>query len=192
MIQSIRELKRLAEKRLKEHEILRDEEGRAIIPMTVRDDTDFLSPFSYSGKEVISEDVSEFLQNGAMTIPHKDQLSIHIHSNCIGEEEKQKYTDAIHESFLTRYAENERKLRKNRWDATILFAVGVIGFLLMALLMEFTENEILIEIVDIFAWVFIWESVDVFFIERSLLRIQRRRYLAFAHCKTEFFALSEE
>lgn len=189
MIHSYRQLKKLAEKRLKEREIVRDEEGRAIIPMTVRDDSEFLSPFSYSGKEIVSEEVFSFLEKGAMSIPINQPICLHIYSDCISEEEQKIDTDAIHETFLRHYAENEKLLRKNTFSAIVLFLVGVLGFLLMATLMHFTDNDVLIEIADIFAWVFIWESVDVFFIERSLLRVNRRRYLSLAHAKTEYFPL---
>ncbi|MBO5525916.1 MAG: hypothetical protein J5993_04120 [Clostridia bacterium] len=192
MIQSIRELRKIAKQRLKEREIVRDEEGRAVVFMTVRDDSAFLSPFSYSGKEVVSEEVASFLEKGALSFPPEQPVAVHIHSNCIDETEQKVYTEAIHETFLRQYAENEKRMRKNAIDAIILFAVGVVGFLMMAFLMHFTENEILIEIADIFAWVFIWESVDVFFIERSFLRMNRRRYLALSHCKTQFFALKNE
>ena len=45
MIRSIRELKKQMHDRLREEQIERDEEGRAVVKMTVLRDEDFLSDF---------------------------------------------------------------------------------------------------------------------------------------------------
>ena len=42
------------------------------------------------------------------------------------------------------------------------------------------------EIVDIFAWVFVWESVDVFAFRCHDLRVERLRCLRFIDMKLEF------
>ena len=36
-------------------------------------------------------------------------------------------------------------------------------------------SGIWIECMDIFAWVFVWEAVDLFFIERGMLRLKKKR-----------------
>lgn len=41
----------------------RDSENRVIINMTVKDDSDFLSVFSFSDIPVISSEVAEFIEN---------------------------------------------------------------------------------------------------------------------------------
>ncbi len=46
----------------------RDEQGRIIINMTVKDDSEFLSRFSERSTPVISSEVAEFLENSTQGI----------------------------------------------------------------------------------------------------------------------------
>lgn len=62
MIRSIRELKKQMHDRLREEQIERDEEGRAVVKMTVLRDEDFLSDFSAGSIPVISSQVAEFIE----------------------------------------------------------------------------------------------------------------------------------
>lgn len=48
-------------------------------------------------------------------------------------------------------------------------------------------NGVWVECVDIFAWVFLWEAVDQFFIERGLLLLKRKRDLAFIRIEINFY-----
>lgn len=190
MIHSLGELKKIAHARAKAREIVRDEEGRAVIPMTVRDDTDFLSPFSFSGKETVSDGVADFLERGALPFRHKESLTVRIYSDCIDDEEKKVYAEAIREHFFGQHLQNARRLKRNAVSAVLLFLCGAVLLGLMAILMTYSVSDILVEIVDIFAWVFIWEAVDIFCLERELLRMKQERYLRFMNCKVEYFPLA--
>ncbi len=58
-----KEIKREVKKQSSERKYKRDADGRVIINMTVKDDTDFLSVFSTGDTPVISSEVAEFLEN---------------------------------------------------------------------------------------------------------------------------------
>ena len=57
--------------------------------------------------------------------------------------------------------------------------------------LEVTErpSPVFSEIVDIFAWVFMWEAVDIFFLQCTMLRFKQRRYLALADSIIEYVPL---
>ena len=57
----------------------------------------------------------------------------------------------------------------------------------MVLFDHFFGNAIWTEIVDIFAWVFVWEAVDQFFIERRKLILDRKKYQAFTEMKINYY-----
>ena len=74
-----------------------DAEGRAIIPMTVRDDSDFLSPFSEGATPLISADVAEYLEEKTEEIPRGKGLVLQIRSSCIDPAEQEAYRLGVKE-----------------------------------------------------------------------------------------------
>ena len=89
----------------------RDNEGRIIVNMNVKDDTDFLSVFSANDTPVISSEVAEFIENTTHSIRPDEQLSLYIKSDCIDKTEQKIYSTAIKEYYTERYRANERELK---------------------------------------------------------------------------------
>ena len=186
MINDLKTLKDEISKRIDSSLVPRDEEGRAIIEMNVRDDADFLSPYSANETATISSDVAEFLENSAMAYHPKERLTLKISRDCIDEREKIVYEKAIKNFFMLHSIESTRDLKRNAAYAVVMFIVGLIGFALMVLCESLELGAIAIECVDIFAWVFLWESVDLFFIERNVLKIRLLRNLALSDIKVVY------
>lgn len=166
--------------------VIRDSDGRAVINMTVHNDDDFLSPYSVNNTETISSEVADFLQNAAMAYHPKEKLTLRISSSCIDENEKRIYTKAIKNYFNLHFIENARELKRNTISSIIMMIIGVLGLAFMIFGEKLGFPSILIECIDIFAWVFIWETVDLFFISRSLLKLKLRRLIAFTEIKVEY------
>ena len=77
--------------------------------------------------------------------------------------------------------------------ALLMAFVGIAALTLMIGL-EVTGNKtaIALEVIDIFAWVFLWEAVDIFFLQCTLLRFKQKRYLSLADCVVEYLPLKNE
>ncbi len=192
MLRSVGFLRKELETRLRKEKICRNDEGFAVLKMNVRDDSSFLSDFSSNERAVISSEVAEFIERGARQFPPKERLCLQICSDCIDEKEKEIYSLAMREYFLQCYRENRLTMRRNLILSGILTLVGVLGLVIMFLLAHFWRNPVLSEVLDIFAWVFLWEAVDQFFLERSALRIKRNRYISLIHLHFEFVGLEQK
>ncbi len=191
MIKSIKELKRYYDRRMEEEEIVRDEEGQAVIEMTVRDDGGFLSPYSAGARPMISGEVADYLMESAVSLAPHEPVCLQIHSDCIDEEEKTIYAHALHDYFSAHYFENAVTLRRNAVLSCIMAIVGLLTLTLGITLGIFEWVPVLGEALDIFAWVFLWEAVDLFFLERAVLRMKSRRYLRFADAKIVYSDLEK-
>lgn len=168
----------------------RDDEGRIIVDMNVKDDTDFLSVFSANDTPVISNEVAEFLENSTHSIRPNEPLTLRIKSDCIDETEQQIYKDAIKEYYTERYTANERELKIHNRIALWLAILGVLvlGF---AIFWEYAIESVLwAEVIDIVAWVFLWEAVDIKFFKTRELALQRKRYAALISMKIQYERLS--
>lgn len=187
VVKQRKEIKREAKKQSSERKYLRDADGRVIINMTVKDDTDFLSVFSTGDTPVISSEVAEFLENSTQSIRSKEQLTLKIHSDCIDDNEKKEYRRAIKEYYTERYIAGNRELKWNTIIVLLLALAGIIALAIAFLIDHQTANPLWTEVVDIIAWVFLWEAVDISAFKNKELRIKKLRYLSYLSMNIEFF-----
>ena len=130
------------------------------------------SDYNYDSNEVLNPNLEAFLVEKAKSIPPKSNLRVKIFTDdCVDENEVKV---AYKNKFKGDFEELEQELRRNMLFALTMLILGVlfIGFLILE--MHFLNNYILSTILEIAAWVFIWEAVDSFFLERSV--IKRKRY----------------
>ena len=158
-------------KTLKQELIDNDENNRRIIHLNVTDDGNFLSPLSVKGNPLISGETAEFLN---LNIKHnlKDSgVKLIISSNAIDETEKEIYKTAIKNYYRYEYKTTWKELRRNLFSACI-FALAII--------LENTTNAsaVILNMIDVFAWVFTWEAVDIFFLQRPKLHKEQQRNTA--------------
>lgn len=169
----------------------RDNENRIIINMTVKDDSDFLSVFSQSDTPVISTEVAEFIENSTNSILPKEQLTLRIHSDCIDDAEKELYKEGIKEYYTEKRIANSRELKRNN-IITVLLTIAGISVLALQLFLEYITNNLLwTEVIDIVAWVFLWEAVDISAFGNRSLRLKNKRYLSYLSMKTEYVDITK-
>ncbi len=184
-----KELK-LAQKELeteaKKRKYTKDGKNHTVLNMTVKNDDDFLSVFSENNTPIISTEVAEFIENTASALPLKESLTLRIHSDCIDSEEQVIYRQAIKEYYVQKYISNERELKRNRLVMFLLAFAGIL-VLALALVYEYTGGgPIWTEVIDIVAWVFLWEAVDIGILGNRIAKLQKRRYLAFLLMDVEY------
>lgn len=156
------------------------------IQLTVTDDSSFLSPYSTAGKPVVSSDVSDFLENAAKATHPKNSLRLIISGDCIDEKEKIAYEDAVRNTYEQKLAEERRELKRKTVVSGIFALIGIIALAFTFLAESLGIKEVWKECIDIFAWVFVWEAVDLFFIERGAISLRLKRYANFANAEIVF------
>lgn len=162
-----------------------DAEGRVIIDMTVKDDSSFLSVYSASDTPVISTEVAEFIENSTHAFSPRQPLCLRIHSDCIDEQEQNDYPAGIREYYTEKYLASKNEARFNRIAVLLLMLAGVI-----ALALAFrVEHRIWSEVIDIAAWVFLWEAVDIAAFKSREINLKRKRYLTYIAMKVEYMPL---
>lgn len=160
--------------------------------MTILNDDGFLSPYSATSSPVISSDVADFLENSAQAFGIKDSLKLSVHSDCVDEDEKKIYPQAIKNYFSAQLKSLTAELKRNLVTAILFSLVGVCGLIFMIVYSHLGKNEIWVECIDIFAWVFLWEAIDQFFIQRTVLNRKRKRICALCEITVDFLPLNRE
>ncbi len=188
MIKSIKEIRKALHLLEKEHE--HDEQGRAVIDLRVLDDGEFLSPYSTAKHNIISEDVSDFIEHSMRGVPPEEAVHIRIYSNVITPEEQAEYTKAIHSHYADKYRDSCFEKKHLHRTAAIMTLVAVVALSFMiGFEVSWFRTAVISEIIDIFAWVFMWEAVDIFFLQRTMLRFKQQRYLRLADSVIEYLPL---
>lgn len=155
--------------------------------MTVLDDSEFLSPYSETNTPVISGEVAEFLENGANAAHLKDNFELNLNSNCIDGDKQTRYEQAIRNYFSLKLNAEHRELSRNNVMSLLFAIIGIVGLAFMIICDQVLNMQaIWVECIDIFAWVFLWEAVDQFFIERRKIIRNRRRLKALAEMPIRF------
>lgn len=160
------------------------------IDMTVLDDNGFLSPYSPVASPVIASETAEFLENSAENYISKQKMQLNIRSDCIDDAEKVTYDKSIRNYFYLKLTAAKRNLRRNLIISIIFTIIGIAGLALMFVLDHLGVKAIWVEVADIFAWVFLWEAVDQFFIERRKILLDCRKYKAFAEMEINYSDLN--
>ena len=192
MKESFRRKKKEIDRKLSERSCERDADGNAIVNMTVKDDSDFLSVFSSGQTPVISTEVADFIENNTHTIRSNEELTLRIYGNCIDEQEKVTYGSAIKEYYAEKYLANEKELKRNSFIVLILMWAGIL-VLAAAIFLEYRRDSIIwSEVIDIMAWVFLWEAVDIAVFENRSLRLKRLRYMSYMSMKIEYYPLMSD
>ena len=164
-----------------------DGDGRLIINMNVKDDTNFLSVYSMTDSPVISSDVAAFIESATETADSNEKITLKIHSREIDEEEKQIYDKAIRTYYKERAVAVSKELHRNNLIAVLLLLLGAL-VLTGAVIISYTvSSAVWSEIIDIIAWVLIWESADITLFKNGGLRIKKKRFSAFVDMKIEYF-----
>ena len=186
MNRKFRERKKEADRQMKARKYKRDDSGRVIIQMNVKDDANFLSEFSESATPVISTEVAEFIENETNAVPPNEDFTLQIYNDCIDDREEKVYSAAIKEYYMQKYIANEREIKRNRFAVLLL---GIAGILVLAAELIFdyrVGNALWSSVIDIVAWVLLWEAVDIGVLEARVTAIKRKRFLAYLSMKTEY------
>lgn len=167
-------------KRLREteEEILKngvDDNSDGIIEIKIDSREQIFSAYSYSGDKLNSE-FCGFVYEKAKRAPLNEDLSVKIYTH------QQLDADEVAKTLKSHYSNEYREARQDMHRVTnislIMTLFGVLTLAVLLLLNHFWDNFYVSTIVEIAAWVFVWEAVDYFYLQRpqikaKLLLIQR-------------------
>ena len=170
----------------------KDKDGCVMINMTVKNDDSFLSAFSTTDAPIISSEVAEFLENSVENILPTEKLALCIHNSCIDSKEENLYRKGIKEYYSEKYISNEQKLKHNKMLVSLFGLVGVLILALAVYIGYHYDSPVWTEVIDIVAWVFVWEAVDIGAFQNRTLRVNRMRYHNLANMDVKFLDINKD
>lgn len=186
MFEQLKETKELLKDINENKETVKDENGCAVIKISVNNDNNFLSDFSHRDEPIISSETAEYIDHSIKHLKPRTKLHFVFSGDSIDEDEKPIYISAIHNYYHSEFIEVVREIRKNR-SLTFVMAITAAMIFALALILQNNGTEaVILNMLDVTAWVFMWEAVDIFAFRTSLLKIRRMRYLRIIKSEISF------
>lgn len=159
-----------------------DEEGNAIIEVGAENYDDIFSPYCYKGGDTLSLELVEYLKKQSGTIPLDYDLNIRFNVKNADEKKRKEIQMAVKENYEIDVLGLEQKIRNNTIKGIWFIAIGLI-FMATYLIMINFLSVTFTYFVDILSWIFIWEGVMTFAIDRNDLKVTELRLLRLASAR---------
>ena len=180
----LRDLKKNLKYKKQNDDFVCDEEDRAIINVGAERYDDVYSAYCYKGGDTLSSELVGYLKKKATAVPLDYDLTIKFHVKKASEEKRLDIQSAVKENYVNDIRAIDEKLVKTTIFSMWFILIGIV-FTLAYLLTLDVIPEAVSYIVDILAWLFLWEGIDAFFLDRRGLLIDRIQSYRLATAKIE-------
>lgn len=117
----------------------------------------------YSGEALLEEGIYHFIDETYKMTKRRALLNLEIvYPEEMPLEERIKIKSLIKVHYAVAYKQAKQEIKKTKITAWILLFIGALLFLLYGLLEWYKVNFVFQGIIEIFSWVFIWESCNLF------------------------------
>lgn len=129
-----------------------------------------------------------YIFDKAKSIPLQQPVTVRIHTTDDIDAAEAEQTLKSH--YAAAYKETKKEIKRITAISLAMTLLGIIALTALFLIQHFAENPYVTSIAEIAAWVFIWEAVDYFFLQRPVVKakcvfIQRLYTARVEICKEE-------
>jgi len=166
-----------------------NERGDRLIKLHINDVDYFLSPLSVDGVPCISDEtaflLNYYLKN--MSVDSDEKIFFEITGHNLSLAEQELYRKAIKNYYREEFLDVQDDMKLNRRN-TILMLISGAFFILLRILLPLTIGWRMdfLEPINIVAWVFLWEAVELQIFKRPKLKEIQIRNLKILEAEIEF------
>ena len=148
----------------------------AYIDLKLDDFKSIISTYSLSVNPILKEDFLSFIENYASYIPLDYPLVLEIHSKKISAEERILLRKLLKNHFSLMKINKEMELKALRRKSFFFLLMGVIGFALLAISINYNILGFMKEIISFIASFSVWEFGELYLFEQDDLKEQVLKY----------------
>lgn len=138
------------------------------------------SRFSTPNHVTMDSDLDDHIKNSIQSKKGKVQFSLNVElQENATEKEKEQFCKMVHNHFAYSESDVSRDIKWMFGISAVLFIIGALMIMCLTIMQNYNVSFIIYTIVEIFAWVFVWECVDILFFQFPLkyFRLKRLSYL---------------
>lgn len=161
-----------------------DDEGRGIINVGAENYDDIFSPYCFKGGDTLSLELVEYLWDKQGAIPLDYDLTIRFNVKKADENKRKEIQMAVKQNYENDIHATDQKLHRLTLLSIWFLLLGVLlatAYLIGVSYLPLAVNFIL----ELLAWVFIWEGVRALFLDTRTLKLDKLKALRLAAAKIE-------
>ena len=138
----------------------------------------------YSTDSELNPTIFEFVDKVFRLVKKKTDLEIDItYPSTMKDEEKDKIEKLFKSHYAINIVKSNEEIKRHNIVSIILLFFGIIVYGAYGLLEYFKMDFIFQGVIEIASWVFIWESVDMFFLSNFSSRLERMKNIKIFNAK---------
>ena len=138
----------------------------------------------YSTDSELNPTIFEFVDKVFRLVKKKADLEIDItFPSSMKDEEKEKIEKLFKSHYAINIVKSNEEIKRHNIVSIILLIFGIIVYGAYGLLEYFKMDFIFQGVIEIASWVFIWESVDMFFLSNFSSRLERMKNIKIFNAK---------
>ena len=138
----------------------------------------------YSTDSELNPTIFEFVDKVFRLVKKKADLEIDItFPSSMKDEEKDKIEKLFKSHYAINIVKSNEEIKRHNIVSIILLIFGIIVYGAYGLLEYFKMDFIFQGVIEIASWVFIWESVDMFFLSNFGSRLERMKNIKIFNAK---------
>ena len=141
-----------------------------IVNVKIDNKHQIISKFSYDENDKLNKELSEFILDKTKIMPLNKDIKLNFYSSS--PIDKTEIQTTLQNHFREEYIETKHELKRSNIFTIAMIVLGVISLSMLVLAYKYFDNFYTTTLLEIASWVFIWESVDNFFLQRP--RIKRK------------------
>ncbi len=166
-------------------------EDDKIINIKIENKEQAISPFSYDENDKLNSDLSEFIIDKSKGVRMRQEIQLNIFTDAPLRKEEMQVTICNH--FAQELEEGKRELRKTNIFSLVMLLLGIGTFAILATLYNSGFSNFYFEsILEIAAWVFVWEAIDSIFLERPKVRRRKIQMQKLSSAKVEILSATKK
>lgn len=164
-----------------------DGDENAVIKIKAIDQDQIFSLYNYDSNEKLNKDLGEFIFEKAKYVPIGMDIKIKLYTET--PTDSGEVEDAIKKHFRKEYSSIKNELKRNAYVSVVMFGIGLISLSALLLLYTFFNQFYFTTMIEIATWIFIWEGVDSYFLQRTGLKREKMTFLKLYCGKIEVIKL---
>ena len=138
----------------------------------------------YSTDSELNPTIFEFVDKVFRLVKKKADLEIDItFPSSMKDEEKEKIEKLFKSHYAINIVKSNEEIKRHNIVSIILLIFGIVVYGAYGLLEYFKMDFIFQGVIEIASWVFIWESVDMFFLSNFSSRLERMKNIKIFNAK---------
>ncbi len=178
-----KKLKATRKEMSEKEEIYFDSDDNALITVKADKEEQLFSSYDYDNNERLNEELADYIWDKARFVPAKNDIRIKVYAS--EKANKVEIENAIHNKFKKEYLELKEEKKRNALFSLAMLITGLLFLGVLYLSYLYFRNEFLDVILEIVVWVFLWEAVDAFFLQRTSLRRKQFTLLKLCAARVE-------